>query len=163
MKSSQLQIRVSEEEKKIIRNEARKSGKDISSWVLGQVIPQKHVEFQKLLKELGSSTKGEESYCLANLNDWLTTLTPGEFLRAVQQPPQDIIPPFLLNYITAMIEQAAVIKDVNIPSWANEIAPLAEPYFSSSLSSLRIYLLLNSPVAFKRRNIFIDSSIGDRV
>ena len=43
------------------------------------------------------------------------------------------------------------------------IAPLASPVFGSKLESLRLYLLTHSPPPFRRRNIFIDASIGARV
>jgi hypothetical protein len=35
--------------------------------------------------------------------------------------------------------------------------------FCSSLQSLRMHLLTHSPPPFRRRNIFIDSSLGQRV
>lgn len=163
MKTSQLQIRVSNEQKKLIRQEAESAGKDISAWVLEQVLPQKKVEFQSLISDISSATEKEQSFILASLNDFLTTLSPLEFQKALQLPNQLKLTPLLLNYITAMIEHTANLKEVAPPVWVNYITPLAEPFFSSTLSSLRIHLLLSSPVAFKRRNIFIDSTIGSRV
>jgi hypothetical protein len=44
-----------------------------------------------------------------------------------------------------------------------EVAPLEEPHFGAPLQSLRLHLLAASPVAFKRRNIFVDAAVGDRV
>jgi hypothetical protein len=41
--------------------------------------------------------------------------------------------------------------------------PLAEPYFATSLKSLREHLLVAAPIPFKRRNIFVDASVGARV
>jgi hypothetical protein len=41
--------------------------------------------------------------------------------------------------------------------------PLAEPVFASSLQSLRLHLLVLSPAPFRRRNIFIDSTLGARI
>jgi hypothetical protein len=35
--------------------------------------------------------------------------------------------------------------------------------FGSDLQNLRLYLLTHSPPPFRRRNIFIDSTLGDRV
>jgi hypothetical protein len=43
------------------------------------------------------------------------------------------------------------------------VPPLDEPHFATPLRGLRLHLLRASPVAFKRRNIFVDSSVGDRV
>lgn len=163
MKTSQLQIRVSDEQKKVIRQEANREGKDISSWVLEQILPNKKIEFQLLLNALGSAAEEEQSFIIASLNDFLTKLSPLDFQTATQKPNQLEVTQFQANYIAAMIEQAAMLKEVKAPSWTKNIAPLKEPFFSSKLNSLRIHLLLNSPIAFKRRNIFIDSSIGDRI
>jgi len=49
------------------------------------------------------------------------------------------------------------------PPWPRATAPLAEPVFGSALMSLRLYLLTHSPAPFRRRNIFIDASVGSRV
>lgn len=63
-----------------------------------------------------------------------------------------------------MVELAAHRRDVPPPAWVRDIKPLErEPHFATSLPGLRLHLLRTSPVPFKRRNIFIDSSIGDRV
>jgi hypothetical protein len=62
-----------------------------------------------------------------------------------------------------MVELAAKLKNVAPPLWTRQIAPLDKPYFGSDLSSLRLYLLTNAPPVFRRRNIFIDASLGDRV
>jgi hypothetical protein len=62
-----------------------------------------------------------------------------------------------------MVEQAAHRKRVGPPAWVREIPPLEEPHFVPPLEGLRLHLLQASPVPFKRRNIFIDSSVGDRV
>jgi hypothetical protein len=62
-----------------------------------------------------------------------------------------------------MVEQAAHLKGVSSPVWTTTIPPLDAPRFATTLTSLRPYLLAASPVSFKRRNIFVDASIGGRV
>jgi hypothetical protein len=37
------------------------------------------------------------------------------------------------------------------------------PAFGSSLASLRLHLLTRAPVALRRRNLFADASVDDRV
>ena len=36
-------------------------------------------------------------------------------------------------------------------------------WFASELKSLRLHLLTKSPAPFRRRNLFVDSTLGDRV
>lgn len=63
-----------------------------------------------------------------------------------------------------MVEQAAHLKGaLRPPPWTSAVAPLAQPVFVTPWMSLRAHLLLESPIPFRRRNIFIDASIGDRV
>jgi hypothetical protein len=52
---------------------------------------------------------------------------------------------------------------VAVPEWTRSIPLLVEPVFGSDLKSLRLHLLTNSPPPFRSRNIFIDSTLGDRV
>ena len=108
----------------------------------------------------GQLRKGKSVYVLAELNDLLTAAT-GEELRLLRAP--DISDSYLANYVAAMVELAAHRRDVHPPLWTSDIEPLCEPVFAVPWHSLRAHLLLNSPVPFRRRNIFIDSSIGDRV
>jgi hypothetical protein len=62
-----------------------------------------------------------------------------------------------------MVEQAAALGGVKGPDWVVEIPPLESPYFATDFRSLRPHLLRESPIPFKRRNLFVDSSVGDRV
>jgi hypothetical protein len=102
-------------------------------------------------------------FALAELNSFLSGLTARDLRDAVAAPPPPGLTPFLLNYITAMVEQACARRGVAIPAWTRTIPPLLEPFFASVLMSLRLHLLTHSPPAFRRRNIFIDSSVGERI
>jgi hypothetical protein len=114
--------------------------------------------FLRLAGEIAIATK--LSFPLAELNDLLTTVC-GEDISTLPIPPID--DPYRLNYVTAMVELAAHRAQVVPPLWTATIAPLKEPVFIDPSLSLRAHLLTASPPPFRRRNIFIDSSIGDRV
>jgi hypothetical protein len=62
-----------------------------------------------------------------------------------------------------MVEYAAARKELRPPDWTADVPPVAEPYFGTDLLTLRAHLLTRSPPPFRRRNIFIDASVGDRV
>ncbi len=161
LKSAQLQIRVSESQKAALKRQAKRAGMSMSDWILSRVLPPLSETFQALLKSL--STAEKPGYVLAELNDLLTQISASEFKLAVSEFPQVNLDPYWRNYVTAMIEQAAVSKRTEPPSWTANVQPLEKPVFGSSLKSLRLHLLTHSPVAFRSRNIFIDASIGDRV
>ncbi len=115
-------------------------------------------EFQRLTDQLRSE---KPAYILAELNDLLT----GAQLDQIELlPAPSIDDAYLANYVAAMVEQAIHLKGgVRPPLWTSAIAPLSRPVFAVPWMSLRAHLLLESPIPFRRRNIFIDSSIGDRV
>ena len=161
-KTLQLQIRVSAEDKARIRARAASAGMDVSKWVLQQVLPPVEREFQALCRELAARPDAR-SFTFAELQDWFNRLTGGEFMRAVRHAPEARLPVFEANYLAAIVEHAAVIKGVDPPRWTVTVEPLDAPWFASSLKSLRLHLLTHSPPPFRRRNLFVDSSVGQRV
>jgi len=126
-----------------------------------QTPPDARMKFAQLLAALRDEDR--PSFALAELNDLLTGLASSEFSIAVEQADLTGLTPYLQNYVAAMVELAGHRRNVPPPLWVRNIEPLAEPRFATPLVGLRLHLLRASPVPFKRRNIFIDSSIGDRV
>jgi hypothetical protein len=160
-KTSQLQIRVTLTEKAAIQRLARRAGMDMSAYVLGRVLSPLSSRFAEKLEECQDPESA--SYGLAELNSFLTGLASSELREAVAALPPVKLTPYVANYVAAMVEYACGRCRVAAPAWAREIQPLAEPAFATSLQSLRLHLLTHSPPPFRRRNIFIDSSLGDRV
>jgi hypothetical protein len=118
--------------------------------------------FQQLTTQLIADVAAglKPAFALAELNELLTAAPGGQFALL---PQPSIENPYLANYVAAMVEQAAYMRGVAPPSWTSSISPLPEPVFAVPWLSLRAHLLLESPVPFRRRNIFIDSGIGTRV
>lgn len=160
-KSEHIQIRVTPDEKAALKRRAAAAGQDVSSYVLAQALPASRRQFAELLERLADGA--EHRYVLAELNDLLTALTAAGLVRAVAGADVVRLPAFLRNYIAAMVEQACHRQGVAAPSWTAEVLPLETPHFATSLKGLRLHLLQSSPVPFKRRNIFVDSSLGARV
>ena len=161
-KTSQLQIRVDANEKARIRQRAKDAGMDVSKWVLHKLLPPVEGRFRQICEDLAAGP-AERTYVLAELHDFLNHLEPREFSLAIRYPPGCQLPPFEANYLAAMLEYTATEKKVPMPGWVKDIEPLEVPWFASSLQSLRLYLLTHSPPAFRRRNLFVDSSVGSRV
>jgi hypothetical protein len=159
-KSSQLQIRVTPAQKAALKRLARRAGLDVSSYVLARVQPPAQARMAELVSGLG---REPDRFALAELNDLLSAATPAELRAAVGDLDVSALSPFLQNYIAAMVEQAAARNGDDPPPWAGHVAPLDRPHFAVPFPRLRPYLLRASPVAFKRRNIFIDATLGDRV
>lgn len=160
-KSLQLQIRVSPKEKAAIVRYAKKAKMGVSQWVLSKALPPGQKGFQDLLRELRLATN--HKYVLAQIHDMLHAASADEFELMVAQPPVAALTDYLANYVAAMIEYTAVQKKRRPPSWVSQVQALKIPVFSSDLKNLRLYLLTHSPPPFRRRNVFIDATVGQRV
>jgi hypothetical protein len=161
-KNEQLQIRVSAVEKAAIRRAADRAELDVSAWVLSKVLPAARRRFRELTDALAGDPL-HRRFTLAALNDLLTDTPAEAFREAVAEAPTDRLDSWTANYVAAMVETAAHRHRVSPPNWTLAVQPLRQPAFGSPLQSLRLHLLLAAPPAFKRRNIFVDSSVGDRV
>jgi uncharacterized protein (DUF1778 family) len=160
-KKLQLQIRVSEREKEAIALAARKAGVGMSEWVLRAALPEGRVVFHRLVRELSEAQ--DKSFALAEIHDLLEQAMADEFEQIVLEAPATKLSPYWMNYLAAMVELSAHRKKVPPPLWTLNIHPLDQPKYGSDILKLRLYLLTHSPLPFRRRNIFIDSSVGTRV
>jgi hypothetical protein len=140
---------------------AEHAAMDMSAYVLGRALPSPAMKLQACIADCAGPAP--PSFGLAELNSLLSGWTAAELRDAVAAAPTAALTPFLSNYIAAMIEQACERRSVRVPGWVRAIAPLPEPAFGSTLKSLRLHLLTHSPPSFRRRNIFIDATLGDRV
>jgi uncharacterized protein (DUF1778 family) len=160
-KTSQLQIRVSPRQKAELGRRARAAGRDLSSYVLERVLPQAGVRFVELARAL--SQRPFDSFLFAELHDLLQSLGSTDFEMAVAHSPGVVLDDRSANQLAAMIETQAARLGAEPPDWVNRVRPLRRPWFSTELVSLRVHLLCNAPAAFRRRNLFVDSTLGDRV
>lgn len=160
-KSEQLQIRVTPSEKASLRRLAKQAGEDVSSYVLARVLPPQQRRFAELVKALEGAQ--DRRFVLAELNDLLSQLTAADFSGVVENCELRGLSDFAQNYLAAMVERAAEKNNIRPPRWVYDVTPLDTPWFATGLKNLRLHLLRSAPVAFKRRNLFVDSSVGDRV
>ena len=160
-KTTQLQIRLTRAQKAAMQRSARRAGMDLSAYVLARVNSPAAAEFALCLS--GNRELGGARLALAALHALLARLGAGELGEAVQAAPPSRMRPELENYVAAMVEQACARADIPPPAWTRAIPPLLSPLFASSLTSLRLYLLTHSPPAFRRRNLFVDATLGAQV
>jgi hypothetical protein len=160
-KNLQLQIRVTPREKSAIRRLASAARQDLSTYVLSRVLSGEPQRFGSIVRALRNEK--EHPFAFAELNDFLAKETPTSFLDAVATADLRGLSAWASNYLAAMVEHTASRLGVSAPGWCTQVEPSETPYFATTLKSLRPYLLCAAPTAFKRRNIFVDSSVGSRV
>jgi hypothetical protein len=160
-KSAQIQLRVSPAEKAALVRRAREAGLDLSAWMLCTLHPDERVRFAKLVRAL--SRASEPAFDFAELGDLLRSLGRGELCRVTDVRPAGTLDEVLANQLAAMIETRAAELGVEPPPWVHRVEPLRTPWFATKLVSLRLHLLTSSPPAFRRRNLFVDAGLRDRV
>lgn len=162
MKTQQLQLRVSAEQKAAIRLLASKEHQGMSQWILNKILPKPQKDFLKILERLRDCQNHKErSYILNDLNAFFLKLSKHDLVETVSEDYLSALNPLMANYISAMIEHVCVNAQIEPPKWLAQGLP--EPFFGSDLLSLRLYLLTVSPPSFRKRNIFIDATVGDLV
>jgi hypothetical protein len=105
-------------------------------------------------------------YCLANFLDEFYAAPSAEALVA---EPVLLAPHFpdlgrvQDAYLAAAAEELAQRFDLTRPRWIDEEArKLHRPWFASPLAALRAVLLLESPVGFRSRNLFVSENALSR-
>jgi hypothetical protein len=160
-KTAQIQLRVTPAEKADLVRRARMAGIDLSAWMLGRLLPSGRVRLAELTRALVATPR--PAYVLAEVHDLLSALGPAEFPTVTEALPVDGLDDVRANQLAAMVETAAARLGVRPPAWVEAVLPLATPWFATDLVSLRLHLLCNSPPVFRRRGLFVDSTIGARV
>ena len=152
-KSDYLQIRISPADKVRLRRRAQRAGKDVSTYVLGRVLPAQSDEFERLVE---GARGPEATYALAALHDFLAALGRHDFARAVEGDPlRRTDETRFASYVAAMVEHTAAKVNQRPPKWTVNVMPLESPWFASDLLSLRLHLLLNARASFRARNLFV--------
>jgi len=66
-------------------------------------------------------------------------------------------------YLAATAEELARVYELPVPEWTGgDERALHRPWFASSLASLRAVLILESPAAFRARNLFVSENALSR-
>ncbi len=116
------------------------------------------------LAEVAELTAHGESFdrCLAHFLDAFYAVPDVTSLRAVPRllaPQSGELGRIQYAYLEATTEELARTRHFPVPAWtANDARALPHPWFASPLAALRAVLLLESPPAFRARNLFISEN-----
>jgi hypothetical protein len=118
----------------------------------------------KSLAEVAQLTLSRESFDLS-LGDFLDQFYSAPGASALAGEPPLLEPLFGAvggiqdAYLAATAEELCRIYEFPVPAWtAAETRKLHRPFFASKLASLRAVLLLESPPAFRSRNLFVSAN-----
>jgi hypothetical protein len=160
-KTAQIQLRVTPAEKSDLVRRARAEGLDLSAWMLGRLAPSERTQFRGLVRALARAD--ERAPIFAEIHDLLQSLGRASLRSVLEGIELSDLGELEKNQLAAMVETAAARHAVSPPLWVRDVAPLRVPWFATTLVALRLHLLTNSPPAFRRRNLFVDATLGSRV
>lgn len=80
----------------------------------------------------------------------------------IEAPPVAGLPPKLQALSASVVETLCDELSMEIPSWCVGIASLPSPWFVAGVENLKAMALLESPVHFRKRNIFVLSNFLER-
>ena len=118
----------------------------------------------KTLAEIATRTAQGDSFdrCRAN---FLDEFYPAPNAAVLDETPALLAPGFgdlgqvQDAYLAATAEEQAPRFDLPLPAWTmGEHRQLRRPWFATPLSALRAVLLLESPPAFRSRNLFVSEN-----
>lgn len=120
-------------------------------------------EWNAIMRELQSQHASSDHRApLAALAELLRNLDADSLGKVAGAPPMHCSEQ-TLNWIAAMVEEAAVLLHCCPPAWTGHVEPLTNPLIMATHPHLRIYLLAFGHPAYKRRNIYALSGIEARV
>lgn len=80
----------------------------------------------------------------------------------IDRPPISELDDSIRSLIASTVEALCIELETPIPSWCRGIPALKHPWFVSSIENLKASALVESPAAFRKRNIFVLGNFLDR-
>ena len=151
-RTSQLQIRVSLEQKAALRRLAAAAGQNVSQYVLARALPEADGTLARAFDALRVGGNAREA--LHALGTALAGLDPLELETTLASSSVDGLSSTLQNRVAALVEDLAASRGFAPPPWASAVPPLTRPHFRWPLASLQPYQLRTALPAYKRRNLF---------
>ena len=81
----------------------------------------------------------------------------------ILRPPTVSLKPPLMVLLTSTVETLCDEAGLSHPFWCTGVEPLAQPWFPSETENLKAMALIESPVHFRKRNIFVLKNFLERV
>ncbi|MGA1823909.1 MAG: hypothetical protein ACMUIP_04525 [bacterium] len=106
----------------------------------------------------------EIKYLLANYIDEFNSANKKKKMEMVKHFPfSQITDKKQASYTAATVEELCYRNKLPIPDWvfARQYY-LQEPYFVGGLETLKAFLIAESPLSFRRRNIFVSENVLER-
>jgi hypothetical protein len=124
-------------------------------------LPMRPREIAEIAKRTAARTQPFDAAMREFLDNW-QSLNPAQKKVALEEEPI-LLGPTHDAYLAALAEHLALSEKLPPPKWVESTTRfLREPFFAGGLESLKATLLVESPLAFRRRQIFISTDALSR-
>ena len=97
---------------------------------------------------------GDDSWTV-HLFDFVDAFRRGAGSHLLSEPPPRELPLRLTAIMSGTVERLCGEADVEVPPWCEMVPALREPWFVSGVENLKASALAESPLPFRRRNVFV--------
>lgn len=104
---------------------------------------------------------GEESWKMW-LFEFVDAFRNQRDLKYVSNPPVNGLSEKIYALITSVVETLCEELSLEKPNWCRAVLPLKKPWFVSGVENLKVMAILESPIHFRKRNIFVLSNFLSR-
>lgn len=89
------------------------------------------------------------------LFDFVDAFRESRSKALIEDPPIRDTPLKILSLLTSVVESLCDEAGMEIPAWCDPVPLLSRPWFVSGTENLKAMALVESPVHFRKRNIFV--------
>lgn len=157
-KSSQLQIRVTPEQKTALKDAAERAGMSLSAYVLRQSLPTLPNDLTPIGERIADYRQRPRA--LGELMRQLVTVPTAQFAEMAESIDPAGHTAVVQNCLAASVEHVSRSRGLEEPAWTRGVRPLERPHFAWELRSLRPYLMRAALPSFKRRGLYIPAPPG---
>lgn len=104
---------------------------------------------------------GEESWKLW-LFEFVDAFRRAPSLHLIECPPVRCAGERSKNLFAATVETLCSECGIDVPWWCSAVGPLTAPWFVSGLENLKASALVEAPIHFRKRNIFVLANFLER-
>jgi transcriptional regulator with XRE-family HTH domain len=80
----------------------------------------------------------------------------------IRTPPPPLPSDRVAALLAATVDALCLEVGLPTPGWVEAVPPLAEPWFVSGIENLKALALVESPLPFRRRNVFVLANFLER-
>lgn len=98
--------------------------------------------------------EGEDSWKIWLFN-FVDAFRQHKEISYIRNPPTQGLPPKIVALLSSTVETLCDELSIAKPTWCGSVSMLATPWFVSGVENLKATAIAESPIHFRKRNIFV--------